>query len=840
MKQWGKVRVGMALTILAVSAIAGWTTVQAFMVQQTEPESLLPAGTFLVSHLDGRKQHEEAYAQTAEYDAFHASGLADLFSRTIDFLIARDDSGTGEKVRQAVRDLFDNGLLLGSYISEEGPPIPSVVLVLPEGGSWGRDAMSLINNALRQQGAELERKRIEGRQVARIDIPNTPGLEFGMWQEGSHLVLVVGPNAVASTIACATGKTANITTNARWKEIRDAKLDFSQNNLTWLDWQRLQEVYGGIPLPTPQGQELTVAEILAFIGLDKLDHVTFRSGYKGRSLWSESTLAGLGQAGGQLTLENLPPLPSKFTAFTAARIDPQGFYQRILGMARDAAAFAGQEDQLEGMLAQLPGLLGFDPQEDLLQHLGNVLCIYDDANGGAFGMGTALCVSLKDADQVRDFLSAQMDRFEEAEENGDLPELPVYPVRVEKDGEELYVFDLAENDQTIQMGAIQVVGDWLVLAVMPQSIEAFRMRLDEELPRWTATSEYAEAFGELPREFTSLTIMNTRETYQMLLNWGMVALPFIQSAALQADLLRDGEDLPFYIEDFPPAERITSRLFPNVTITVADENGIRMISRASSHGIPLPGGNGGVGVAAVTGTLVALLLPAVQAARHAARQSQSKNNLKQIGLAMHNYHDTHNAFPRGTVANPRLKPNERLSWAYSILPFIEQAALYEQIQAGEAWDSADNSLPSSLRIPIFQDPAMPVDDFSEYGPIHYAGMAGVGKDAPELPKGHERAGVFGYNRETRMRDITDGTSNTIMITGVSEGIGPWAQGGTSTLRSLTKKPYINGPDGIGGPYSGGVLVLFCDGSVRLVSENIDPATLENLVKIADGNAIGEF
>ncbi|MEZ5951949.1 MAG: hypothetical protein R3C12_22610 [Planctomycetaceae bacterium] len=425
MKQWGKVRVGMALTILAVSAIAGWTTVQAFMVQQTEPESLLPAGTFLVSHLDGRKQHEEAYAQTAEYDAFHASGLADLFSRTIDFLIARDDSGTGEKVRQAVRDLFDNGLLLGSYISEEGPPIPSVVLVLPEGGSWGRDAMSLINNALRQQGAELERKRIEGRQVARIDIPNTPGLEFGMWQEGSHLVLVVGPNAVASTIACATGKTANITTNARWKEIRDAKLDFSQNNLTWLDWQRLQEVYGGIPLPTPQGQELTVAEILAFIGLDKLDHVTFRSGYKGRSLWSESTLAGLGQAGGQLTLENLPPLPSKFTAFTAARIDPQGFYQRILGMARDAAAFAGRKDQLEGMLAQLPGLLGFRSPRKTCCSISKMCSVFMMMPmAGAFGMGTALCVSLKDADQVRDFLSAQMDRFEEAEENGDCPSYP--------------------------------------------------------------------------------------------------------------------------------------------------------------------------------------------------------------------------------------------------------------------------------------------------------------------------------------------------------------------------------------------------------------------------------
>ncbi|MDB4787004.1 DUF1559 domain-containing protein, partial [Planctomycetaceae bacterium] len=68
--------------------------------------------------------------------------------------------------------------------------------------------------------------------------------------------------------------------------------------------------------------------------------------------------------------------------------------------------------------------------------------------------------------------------------------------------------------------------------------------------------------------------------------------------------------------------------------------------------------------------------------------------------------------------------------------------------------------------------------------------------------------------------------------------GPWAAGGKSTLRSLTQKPYINGPDGIGGPYTGGCNVLFADGSVRFISENIDPSLFEALSTIAGGEVIG--
>ena len=71
-------------------------------------------------------------------------------------------------------------------------------------------------------------------------------------------------------------------------------------------------------------------------------------------------------------------------------------------------------------------------------------------------------------------------------------------------------------------------------------------------------------------------------------------------------------------------------------------------------------------------------------------------------------------------------------------------------------------------------------------------------------------------------------------------IGPWIAGGDSTIRPLTKKPYINGPDGIGGPYTGGCNIGLADGSVRFVSENIDPTVFERLSTIADGNPIGDF
>ncbi|REJ96678.1 MAG: DUF1559 domain-containing protein, partial [Planctomycetota bacterium] len=103
----------------------------------------------------------------------------------------------------------------------------------------------------------------------------------------------------------------------------------------------------------------------------------------------------------------------------------------------------------------------------------------------------------------------------------------------------------------------------------------------------------------------------------------------------------------------------------------------------------------------------------------------------------------------------------------------------------------------------------------------------------------EKAVVFAYNRGTRIRDIRDGTSNTIAISDATDP-GPWGAGGSATIRPLTEKPYINGPDGIGGPHEGGIQVGMCDGSVRFVSENIDPSVMEALVTINGGEVVSDF
>ena len=119
------------------------------------------------------------------------------------------------------------------------------------------------------------------------------------------------------------------------------------------------------------------------------------------------------------------------------------------------------------------------------------------------------------------------------------------------------------------------------------------------------------------------------------------------------------------------------------------------------------------------------------------------------------------------------------------------------------------------------------------------GIGGVGEDAPKGPVHGENAGIFSYDRKTRIRDITDGTSNTAMVAETSDTGTPWAAG-SKTIRALTQEPYINGPDGIGGPSVGGCNVLFADGSVRFISENIDPEVMRRLAAMRDGKVIGEF
>ena len=175
----------------------------------------------------------------------------------------------------------------------------------------------------------------------------------------------------------------------------------------------------------------------------------------------------------------------------------------------------------------------------------------------------------------------------------------------------------------------------------------------------------------------------------------------------------------------------------------------------------------------------------------------------------------------------------------AILPSMDQNALYRSLDLKKAWAAKENARFTKLNIPSYLNPGF-CSNKSSAGQTHYVGIAGVGKGAELLALPNARAGMFGYNRKTRFRDITDGTANTMMVTEASKNFGSWGAGGKVTIRALTTKPYINGPDGIGGPFNGGCNVLFADGSVRFISKNINSNIFESLSTIQGGEVVGGF
>ena len=311
-------------------------------------------------------------------------------------------------------------------------------------------------------------------------------------------------------------------------------------------------------------------------------------------------------------------------------------------------------------------------------------------------------------------------------------------------------------------------------------------------------------------------------------------------------------------------------------------------------------------VIAIIGVLIGLLLPAVQAAREAGRRSQCGNNLKQIALAMQNYHDATGTFPSGWTEDettPNIKRSNNFAWGAHILPYSENKPLYDQINfglqlsAGTLGGQIDNLDLVGKKLSMYRCPSDEAPDSDRW-----AAYSGYYPEVPELGISNYVASGsscepcnFGYlswqnwnslkssnpfaitgckkgptgvlyrNSSVRMRDITDGTTNTFLAgerayafgdgqfstTAYWAGVpGPtsWQLSCFSGLMTAFTNVYfdvgkrmINGHAyGFNSWHPGGVMVAMCDGSVRYVSENTPRDTLVNLLEIQDGNVITDF
>jgi prepilin-type N-terminal cleavage/methylation domain-containing protein/prepilin-type processing-associated H-X9-DG protein len=271
-------------------------------------------------------------------------------------------------------------------------------------------------------------------------------------------------------------------------------------------------------------------------------------------------------------------------------------------------------------------------------------------------------------------------------------------------------------------------------------------------------------------------------------------------------------------------------------------------------------------VIAIIGILIALLLPAVQKVREAASRTSCTNNLKQIGLALHNYHDTNRNFPPSSTS----KPSKRHSWVAFVLPYFEQDPLYKRYNFAKNWYAPSNSKAVASQLTIFQCPSTPTTNRvdSTFTPnaacVDYNATRGVSPDLVRvgLVPSTDLKGVLTKNKGTRMGQITDGTSNTIIVAenagrpllynagnqvpGYVVG-GPWADetgpfylNGSSADGTVTPGPcpmnctndkevYSFHPDGAN--------VLFADGSVHFIRSSITIANMAALITRSGGELI---
>jgi hypothetical protein len=803
---------------------------------QTKPaHELLSANTVVYFTQDGSVGHEGAWKKTAAHAALYDSGLMDVFEQLVDFAKGQMPPGADTtEFEAAFKHVSEHGLSGSISLTDVG--LPTATVVLHDAAPMEKRLVAFLNSTIgAEAGFTLEPKTVLGREVHAGEIPETPGIELSVMSEAGHLVMTVGLNASAQTVTVAKGDAPNLGSNSAWKKYNLSTAGSEATTTAWLDFGRIVAAYERFPIPDTNS---TIGDALKAVGLHNLKLLALQSGYKGRAIWSEMNVDVEGERTGLLalasdktfTLADLPPLPHANGGFAASRFDPAAMWETLVGVARnvDNLGPPNQRGQVDQWLDQMEGMLGFNPKTELLDPIGDLGVVFTDPDQGLMGLGSGFAMSVDDAPKLRKTADRIVGMISEAAE-GDFGVR-----RVKKYGRDMLVLRFANRAEA---GAIMIDDKWMVISLMPQTCEAFALRADGKLPAWEPDEEQAAAFAELPKEMTSVAIGEPRTTWSTLLKVAPIGLSMVEAMAKEQRLIPEDVTLPVSTADIPPAELVVQPLFPNVTVGVVDAAGMHTTSRQSLPSVPFLGGGGEGSSVATTGVLVALLLPAIQQAREAARRTQSKNNLKNLALAMHNYHAVYNHFPAGTHPNADLKPDARLSWMFDVLPYLEQAALHQRFKPNLAWDAANNRNFSAVKVPVFTHPGMPV---SPEAHTHYVGLAGVGADGPELAVDHERAGVFANNRKTRFRDIRDGASNTLMLSEASAKFGSWARGGNATYRPITKKPYINGPDGIGGPSIGGVNMGLADGSVRFISEAIDPEVFEALNTIAGREVIDGF
>ena len=481
-------------------------------------------------------------------------------------------------------------------------------------------------------------------------------------------------------------------------------------------------------------------------------------------------------------LERIPQDVVSAAAFRFSLSKTLGIVLNMMGEIEPEA-----REQFEAQMASFRDQIGLDIQNELLAGLGDRILTYSVPGQAGPVPNIVVAIDVKNPSAIQKGLKILADFVNQREGNISITETNI------GDRAAYYLKGIPATPTWC------LTKDRLVIAAQKPLIAGF---LDSPPPVANSLANHPK-IQALLKDYQSPFAVTYSDSITSMS--GMYqALPMLLN---MASGFLDRQDIDFDVTTLPPIGDVTKHLDPAVSIASRSEDGIEFVARQT---MPSVGAS-----PATTGILVALLLPAVQQARTAARRNQSINNLRQIGLAALNYESALQRFPSAKYGKDG---NAGLSWRVAILPFIEEQELYEQFHLDEPWDSEHNRQLIDKMPAIFCSPHS--GNSPEDGKTNYVAI------------GRPDAVISGAGEGVKIRQIKDGTSRTILAVEVDdEHAVAW-----TSPEDFAWNPE-NPQQGLGGGLPSHFLAVFADCHVQAIEVTIDAETLEALVTRDGGEPV---
>ncbi len=745
------------------------------------------------------------------------------------------------RLREAIKRGAPQGAIAGqaAVLAEEGPNLVKFVVTRPaaffvEQAVFGPAGASVKGGGVVSAG---DRSAAIKKSIDRIAQVLVPGAKEGKQQAGElklpmpqgappvelrwhqdYLVIGVGDGVADEIIKRFGGKAPE------W--LAKLRQELPVERTAVVHYLNIRKAFGvAIPLVG-----LEAFKVVNTLGLDRLNYYASVSGLEGTGAVSRSQLAMEGKPRGIFALADTGPLkqadltavPKDATLALVAKFDAEVALKRLIELIGQFDARSQQ--QFKDELAAVEKQLGFQISEDVLQSLGDTWCLYNSpGEGGLVVSGLTAVVQVTDRERLikaHDKLlasirtvNAELTRLQADGSNRGVRPSGVTIADFKFAGHTVYFLNFI-GDRAPFAPAWCVTDKELIVSLFPQMIKA-RLSRGDRAGTLADLPEIAQCFAGKEQP-SAVFYQETRTVFRLV-----YPVLHIFAAMIANELQAQRVDIDISL--LPSMAAIEPHLQPGVSAVYLTANGFRWEARRTLPGVgsaPLlfvpallgfrsvvPGPFGG----ARSGPT---LLDLEELTPGGAQQALSINQLKQIGLAMHNHLDAHRHFPVADGAGADGKP--KLSWRVQILPFLEEQALFQQFRLDEAWDSEHNKKLIDKMPAVYRTPG------SKLNAKHMTNYVTTQDKSAVLPPGKKIAAA----------DITDGFSNTAMVLEVSD-----------EQAVLWTKPDDFVPDednplkGVVGLRDGKFLVLFADGAVRTLPATISKETVRAILTRAGGEVV---